>query len=188
MIAHSVSCGFAGTKYDSLTIALSVCLSRMCYSSDVSNVLPVVGVALLHCCVRENGSDLDLLGADFFDDESMVLLYRCQEERTFIGMFDYNDLGYQNLRLDVHIKGLSREDLVQRVVQLWNEGHIASDNIPIKSCRELISSKEDEASLAVNGRVGRRVACLLYNKGSTMEILDMEGNGEADENVESEAE
>ena len=48
--------------------------------------------------------------------------------------------------------------------------------------------KEDALSLAVNGRTGRRVACVLDNKGSTMEILDMEGSSEemeADENVES---
>lgn len=48
--------------------------------------------------------------------------------------------------------------------------------IPIKSCRELIDGKEGDVSLAVNGRTGRRVACVLDNKESTVEILDMEGN------------
>jgi anaphase-promoting complex subunit 4 len=48
-------------------------------------------------------------------------------------------------------------------------------NIPIKACRELISGKEGEVSLAVNGRTGRRVACVLDKTGCTMEILDMEG-------------
>jgi anaphase-promoting complex subunit 4 len=32
--------------------------------------------------------------------------------------------------------------------------------------------------LAVNGRVGRRVACILDEVGSTMEALDLEGEGE----------
>jgi anaphase-promoting complex subunit 4 len=43
-------------------------------------------------------------------------------------------------------------------------------------------------TLAVNGRAGRRVACVLDNKSSTMEILDMEGTSEEMENVEEEHE
>lgn len=39
-------------------------------------------------------------------------------------MFGYNDLGYQTLPLDGYVKGPSREDMVQRVLQLWNEGHV----------------------------------------------------------------
>lgn len=61
--------------------------------------------------------------------------------------------------------------------------------IPIKFCRELIVGKGGDVTLAVNGRIGRRIACVLDNKGSTMEILDMEGNGEEMEpyeNAESE--
>jgi hypothetical protein len=53
----------------------------MRYGRDVSGGLPVVEVALLECRVQQtNGEALynfDLLGVEFFDDESMVLLYRC---------------------------------------------------------------------------------------------------------------
>jgi len=175
-----------------------LCLSRMRYGSDVSHGLPVVDVALLDCRVQQSNSDLgesldnlDLLGADFFDDENMVVLYRYQKdnEQTFIAMFSYNDLGYQTLPLDGYVKGPSREHLVQQVLQLWDEGHMTSSNIPIKSCRELIAGKGGDVSLAVNGRTGRRVACVLDNKGSTMEVLDMEGNSEemeAEDNEEEE--
>lgn len=41
-----------------------------------------------------------------------------------IAMLSYNDLGYQNLRLDGYVNTPSREDLVQRVLQQWNEGHV----------------------------------------------------------------
>lgn len=41
-------------------------------------------------------------------------------------------------------------------------------------------------SLAVNGRAGRRVACVLDDKGTTMEALDLEGDGE-DMEAEGEA-
>jgi hypothetical protein len=39
-------------------------------------------------------------------------------------MFGYNDLGYQTLPFDGYVKGPSREDIVQRALQLWNEGHV----------------------------------------------------------------
>jgi len=34
-----------------------------------------------------------------------------------------------------------------------------------------------EVSVAVNGRVGRRVACVLDSKGTMLEAIDMEGGG-----------
>lgn len=43
-------------------------------------------------------------------------------------------------------------------------------------------------TLAVNGRVGRRVACVLDSAGQALEILDMEGEGEEDESEEMAAE
>jgi len=95
-------------------------------------------------------------------------------------MFGYNDLGYQTLRLDGYMTGPSREDLVQRVLQLY-EGQIVSSKMPIKSCRELQVGDGGEVSLAVNGRAGRRVACVLDKQGWTMEILDMEGSSEEEE-------
>jgi anaphase-promoting complex subunit 4 len=57
--------------------------------------------------------------------------------------------------------------------------------MPIKACRELIVGKEGDVTLAVNGRTGRRIACVLDNKGSTMEILDLEGNSEEMEPYEN---
>lgn len=38
----------------------------------------------------------------------------------------------------------------------------------------------------MNGRVGRRVACVLDGTGQTLEILDMEGEGEGEEEEEGE--
>lgn len=67
---------------------------------------------------------------------------------------------------------------------------ITSFGIPIKCCRELIDGTEGDVSLAVNGRIGRRIACVLDNKGSTMEVLDMEGSAEEmelEENAETDA-
>lgn len=38
--------------------------------------------------------------------------------------------------------------------------------------------------LCVNGRVGRRVACVLDDVGLSLEILDMEGEGDEEEDEE----
>jgi len=109
------------------------CLSRMRYGGDMSAGPLTVNVALLECRAWQSNSDqggyfcdMDVLSAEFFDDESMVLLYKYQKKhgQTIIAMFDYNDLGYQTLSLDGYINGPSREELVQHVLQLWNEGHV----------------------------------------------------------------
>ena len=42
-------------------------------------------------------------------------------------------------------------------------------------------------TLSVNGRVGRRVSCVLDDAGLTLEIIDMEG-GDDDEDEEEEGE
>lgn len=36
-------------------------------------------------------------------------------------------------------------------------------------------------SLSVNGRAGRRIACVLDGEGNELEMLDMEGDGEEEE-------
>ena len=47
--------------------------------------------------------------------------------------------------------------------------------VPIGESRALGGCREGRATLAVNGRVGRRVACVLDDAGLSLEILDMEG-------------
>jgi anaphase-promoting complex subunit 4 len=53
--------------------------------------------------------------------------------------------------------------------------------IPIKRRRQLTACRDGSVSLAVNGRVGRRVVCILDGVGTTMDILDMEGDEDEDE-------
>jgi len=60
--------------------------------------------------------------------------------------------------------------------------------LPITQSRVLSGFKEGKVTLAVNGRVGRRVACVLDSAGQALEILDMEGEGEEDESEEMAAE
>ena len=54
--------------------------------------------------------------------------------------------------------------------------------------RELVGCQEGRVTLAVNGRVGRRVACVLDAAGQGLEVLDMEGDEEEEEDEEDEME
>lgn len=47
--------------------------------------------------------------------------------------------------------------------------------MPIIQSRSLAGCRKGKVTLAVNGRVGRRVACVLDDSGLALEILDMEG-------------
>lgn len=63
---------------------------------------------------------------------------------------------------------------------------LESTPIPIKKSRTLAVCKEGPVSLAVNGRVGRRVVCVLDVNQSMLEVLDLEGDDAEDETVEHE--
>jgi anaphase-promoting complex subunit 4 len=53
--------------------------------------------------------------------------------------------------------------------------------MPIKRSYVLAGCISGEVSLAINGRTGRRVACILDCREAVLEILDIEG--ETDEEV-----
>jgi hypothetical protein len=66
----------------------SVCLVRMDYEQEASNQPPQVAVAMVECRVRKEIQEpqemtdyFDLLEADFFDDESMIIVYRLRDTR-----------------------------------------------------------------------------------------------------------
>lgn len=48
----------------------------------------------------------------------------------------------------------------------------------IKQSRALAGCKDGGVSLALNGRAGRRVACVLDGTGVELEVIDMEAEAE----------
>ncbi|KAI6031817.1 anaphase-promoting complex, cyclosome, subunit 4-domain-containing protein [Pisolithus microcarpus] len=146
--------------------------------------------AILECSVNTNnggGGDLDILNADFFDDEVIVLVYRIKGTQgpIYVGTMNYTMLRYQKLESEEYVSGSSQRDMIVDMLQRWKEGHVVSGGIPITKCRRLSACKGESISMAVNGRVGRRVVCVLGNDGVTMEVIDMEGDEvEADEESE----
>nr|GAT44224.1 predicted protein [Mycena chlorophos] len=71
----------------------------------------------------------------------------------------------------------TREDLLQRAMKLWEHGQLAAIPAPIKQRRELVHGVGSGAvSLALNGHVGRRVACVLDGEGAKTEALNLEAD------------
>lgn len=160
-------------------------LVQLRFSIEASGLPLEIGVALLECHLPEEGQeesqpDIEILEADFFDEESVVIVYRLQtrERPAFIATLDYSDMTYQKFPWDGHVRLPDREDLMRDVLKSWKEGQLSSVRTPIKRRRALAGCKDGGVSLAVNGRVNRRVACVLDASGTRMESFDLEGDGE----------
>lgn len=154
-------------------------------------------VAILECSVDmdgDEGGDLDILDAEFFDDNVIVLVYRIKGTQgpIYVGTMNYTMLRYQRLESEEYVSGPAQKDMIVDMLQRWREGHVSlmflaravtdgmiqlmGGGVPITKCRRLSACKSGSISMAVNGRVGRRVVCVLGGDGMTMEVIDMEGD------------
>ncbi|EIN13727.1 hypothetical protein PUNSTDRAFT_59241 [Punctularia strigosozonata HHB-11173 SS5] len=150
-----------------------------------------MAVALLDCTVAKGveGSDVapfDVLDADFFDEELVVIVYRLRDS-AWIGMANYREVSYQDIERARDDTASSREGLFVSAVRKWREGEIRVGRVSISRARRLAGRQSGGVSLAVNGRKGRRVACVLGGEGSTLEMLDMEGDEMGEEAEEGDA-
>ncbi|KAF8078603.1 anaphase-promoting complex, cyclosome, subunit 4-domain-containing protein [Lyophyllum atratum] len=160
----------------------TVCITRIRFTNEVLELPLEVGVVLLEPLLPVGDEaisvDLDLLEADFFDDECMVIVYRIRgrHESANIATISYNDLGYQPVQADNHVNVTTREDLMLEAVERWKQGHLSTVQTLFKRSRALTGCKVGDVSLALNGRQGRRVACVLDSKGTMLESFDVEGD------------
>ncbi|KAF8641031.1 hypothetical protein AX17_000676 [Amanita inopinata Kibby_2008] len=165
-------------------------LIRLRFNNEAAEIPCEVGFLAVECHLPEEDgqAEIDLLEAEFFDDELVVIIYRLRrrDKLTFMATVKYNDLGYQPLEPSMYVKAPGREDLMLRAMGRWREGNLRSVRIPIRRCRALKGCKTGRVFLAVNGRVGRRVACALDGKGTTVETFDLEGDAEDMEITEDE--
>ena len=56
--------------------------AQLRFSLEAVDVPPEIGVAVLECCLPEEEAgegDIKPLNAEFFDDESVVIVYRLRE-------------------------------------------------------------------------------------------------------------
>ncbi|KAJ7092748.1 anaphase-promoting complex, cyclosome, subunit 4-domain-containing protein [Mycena epipterygia] len=164
-----------------------LCLARVRFGGKTSQLPLSVGIALLEGLLPAEQEDaapvhLEILDAEFFDDSSVVIVYRIHNQPggAFIATVGYNELEYQDLDPAEYVRTPAREDLMQRAMELWEQGQLASIPMPIRGRRGLAYGGSGPVSLALNGRVGRRVACVLDGQGTNMETLDLEGDAEQD--------
>ncbi|CAE6500106.1 unnamed protein product [Rhizoctonia solani] len=169
-------CAFSGVE-------LILCLVRIRpkHEARVQEQASVV----IECEV--DGVGVEILDIAFFDDNQLLVILRTRG-RAHIGMIYYRELGWIG---DVRgsQKAVSREELMELVMRHHetNRMDIARLEQTIARSRELQGCGTGTAQLSVNGRRGRRTACVL-DSGGVVEVLDMELEGGEEAESESERE
>ncbi|CAE6462052.1 unnamed protein product [Rhizoctonia solani] len=134
-----------------------------------------------------DGVGAEILDIAFFDDNQLLVILRTRG-RAHIGMIYYRELGWIG-----DVRGtrevVSREELMELVMRHYetNRMEIAQLEQTVARSRELQGCGTGLAQLSVNGRRGRRTACVL-DSGGVMEVLDMELEGGEEAESESERE
>ncbi|KAF8872130.1 anaphase-promoting complex, cyclosome, subunit 4-domain-containing protein [Gymnopilus junonius] len=164
----------------------AIFLAQLRYKAVASSSPSEISIVPIECYFADESlrqTHFDILDSDFFDDESVVIIgrHRQGERQAFIATFKYNNIGYQSLQSDGDVRAPTREDLIHNGWALWKKGHLSATRVPINRRRVLSGCKRGGVSLALNGRVGRRVACVLDSAGITLESFDLEGDGEETE-------
>ncbi|KAI0684827.1 hypothetical protein BC835DRAFT_1387651 [Cytidiella melzeri] len=185
-------------------------LVRMHHAKHGSGLAHSISFVSLQCCIAPTEADehtvpIEVLDAEFFDEQVLIIVYRPLNQEAGLqrgmitngalsGATSIATIGYTNLVYEDappgHVASVTREglvlDLLQRVrdEQIW----IAAVPIPVIGCRDLVGCQGgNTVSLAVNGRVGRRVACVLDSAGQALEVLDMEGEEDEEDEMETAA-
>ncbi|CUA76703.1 Anaphase-promoting complex subunit 4 [Rhizoctonia solani] len=134
-----------------------------------------------------DGVGVEILDIAFFDDNQLLVILRTRG-RAHIGVIYYRELGWiRDVRGSQ--KAVSREELMELVMRHHetNRMDIARLEQTIARSRELQGCGTGTAQLSVNGRRGRRTACVL-DSGGVVEVLDMELEGGEEAESESERE
>ncbi|KAH9175287.1 anaphase-promoting complex, cyclosome, subunit 4-domain-containing protein [Lactarius sanguifluus] len=191
-MSHSVGSGPCVTEvHVSHTI---LCVLRLAYDPMVPSPEMAVEAAVLQSTGDGVGNNVrcNILDFDFFDDDTLVVVFRGNGATgpTTVATVGFSDLRYQELQHIGPVNELSREQLIEHAVEEWKAGQIAAVLMPIRRSYVLAGCISGEVSLALNGRIGRRVACVLDRKEAILEVLDIEGEmdeGSWDEEGEEEA-
>ncbi|KAJ8522524.1 hypothetical protein ONZ45_g896 [Pleurotus djamor] len=160
-----------------------LCLVRAPYNDATSRQADRVEASIREFVLPEGGEEepvVDLHDVAFFDDESVVIIFQATNKSgsMFAATASYNDLGYQLIVSGEDVTVPDKEDMMLGIIEAWKNGHLRSSRYPVTRRRRLNLADPGKVKVAVNGRAGRRIACVLNEQGTTMETLDMEGDGE----------
>ncbi|GJF00486.1 anaphase-promoting complex subunit 4 [Phanerochaete sordida] len=157
-----------------------LCLFKTAYAAKFT---PTVACAVMACEIDGGGAPapVELLDAAYFDDDHMVAAFRADGAATLALV----SLDVEMREVDARAV-VTREGLVDRVVLRVRKGEMPAPPLKVEQSRTLAGCAEGVVALSVNGRAGRRVACVLGEGGTTLQVFDMEG--EEDEEDEEEEE
>ncbi|KAL5535567.1 hypothetical protein ACEPAF_3661 [Sanghuangporus sanghuang] len=183
-----------------------LCIIRASHWHDKSsNHRHSVAFAILECKSRSGrcdgedeleDEDFHIFDMAFFDEQSLVIVYQsyAEEGAERIGTIDYSGLEYLEVELERYVNGVWQEDIVAEAITKLSAGQVSCPAVPVRKQRalkltvdrrkEMTMRRDGQGALAVNGRAGRRVACVVDGKGNELEMLDMEGEEEAAEEDE----
>ncbi|CCM01973.1 uncharacterized protein FIBRA_04046 [Fibroporia radiculosa] len=167
-----------------------LCIARMHHGPQTGTKSLEISVAVMECSLadEEGGGGtipFRLLDAQFFDDAVLMVVYRTEEEGgASIASVGYADLMYTRVELEKYVSDFARESLMAEVMGQLRDGRLSAVPARVIRTRPLAGCREGGVSLAVNGRVGRRVACVLDGAGVGLELLDIEGEEEEEEEEE----
>ncbi|KAG6335275.1 hypothetical protein ID866_3804 [Astraeus odoratus] len=100
-----------------------------------------IEVALIECSVDgENNvdecTDLDILDAEFFDNEVIVLVYQIKGTQgpIYVATANYTTLKYEKLVSEKYVSGPARKDMIANVLQQWSGGHALRAALLMTAC------------------------------------------------------
>ncbi|KAJ3554550.1 hypothetical protein NM688_g3049 [Phlebia brevispora] len=167
-----------------------LCLVRTHHDKNALKAEHTVEMAVLQCRVKLGAQEgmvcVDILDAQFFDENILVIIYRPRKREhgpTSIATVGYADLEYEK-NVVAMSQGCTREGVIEKTLRRLKDGQITSEPLRLMQARALIGCREGNVTLAVNGRVGRRVACVLDNTALTLEIMDVESADDDGEEME----
>ncbi|KAI0033161.1 anaphase-promoting complex, cyclosome, subunit 4-domain-containing protein [Vararia minispora EC-137] len=165
------------------TYFLLVCLFRLQFGQGEATS-PVLASIVLDCALSQRGGNttgVQLLGVEFFDDECLVVVAR---NGAIVASVGYSNLPFALIHEGESLIGFSREGLAWETIERRRAGEFAGAAMEIRRSCAMQACKSENILLSVNGRLGRRVACVLDVDASIMEVFDLEADGEEDENEE----
>lgn len=141
--------------------------------------------------------DAEIVQAAFFDDEELAVVFQLAGERfmataTISALEDTLMVSVSRAGLDLAaVVSLAKAKERKTPADTVQAAALPPSTLPIARCRALGPTRHAPATepwlLSLNGRAGRRTACILTRGGAEVEVLDMDGN-EDDEEEEDEEE
>ncbi|WWC94956.1 hypothetical protein V866_001808 [Kwoniella sp. B9012] len=131
-------------------------------------------------------SEARCLSIRFFDDEEIVLLMESENGR-YLTTFRYPDISDEMVELPVQ-----KEWRLVDVLREYRDAFEVIPSIPMSRSRYLGPTPQSDdilgrdPEIALNGRKGRRLGCILYEDGKEVQVWDLDVDEDDEEEEEGE--